>query len=394
MKKITFYFIFISVIVFGCKNNSQNNTNTADVDTDAVNDVSIIDDEDDNISNIDDSDPIADLGIEKIADVIKKYNSDTYHKFLEYVKLLNAEIDSQEKIEEIFDKRMEIKNDIAEAISDFYGVDYGPEEEIWTEVLNELHKIGYDVAYIEGMFGDLVTYPILSDEIDDYASDEFKYYYAFKDANDVTVGGEYPYDYLVPYYDAVVIAEKLYNINKDSKYFKDIRADLYFCLSAVLDIHKVNLSNGNTDCFNGDLHTDYYPFASNCADWETIISKYPNSMFIPIIKELQQNVSTIDVNVGNGITADIYFVAVDKKDDYEQADDAILDYLLEGKGIVHSIMVSVENSDDFEYYIGYRFYTDEDMAKQQLDNIIDDFPMAKIVHLKYDPDAVKTTLAD
>lgn len=371
MNKFSILFLLIVLLTLSCKNSVNKSDGNSDNNSDTIiyqqNDVDI------NSSEA--------LVLEYLPDIIKKYNEDFYKDFSVYMSLLNSFVDSDDKVMAILNMRDSIMSEMTTIIENYY---YDEGEADWDKSLlvdEELDTIGFWTIYAEGMFVDLDVAPILENEIEQYTSEEFQTYIDFKNKFSHSLGGEYPYMSITVYYPAIMAGEKMYKNFKSSKYFDLIYDDYLSCLSILTDIHKVNFSDFSTGCFYSNLTYSFYPFATSCEDLDYIIDNYPNSMFIPILEKLTNNMSEIDVNTDNdNVKSEIFAVVIDQFDDYSAANDKIFEYLNQGKDIVHNL--SLKNNDDqIVYYTCYRFYSDKQKAQEALNYIKSDFPEAKILHI-------------
>jgi len=384
MKKIIFIFLTISIFSFGCKNNSTNDSNDTDISSDTIvsHDVST-------------SDQISEpLVLEYLPDVLKRYDSDLYEELVVYLDLLNSIIDDETQILSVLSMRDSMMNDMCYAIENYYYEEGETDWDTWSLVEQELDTIGFWTIYAEGMFMDLGVAPILEDEINNFASEEFKIFTAFNNEYSKSRGGEYPFMSVIDYYPVIIEGEKLYKDYSSSKYFNQIKEKYFSCLSIVMDMHKVNFGDASSDYFYGEFHYGFYPFATSFDDLDLIIQEYPNSMFISVIEKLTKNMSEISVNLNDDdVKSEIYAIVIDKLDGYDEVYQKLFDYLNQGYDIVHSI-TSTSNDDKVDYYTCYRFYSDKKIAEENLQNIIGDFPNARIIHLILTEEFEPATLID
>lgn len=373
MRKTLILFLAVSLLFFSCKNN-KTNSNSTDGNNTTVNQ----NDEPDDVNTANSGDV---LELQYLPDILMSYNMDLYYKLVQYMDMFNSNITSEEKVLEVLNMRDSLINEMYTVMEEYFYQEGENDWDKWMLVDKELDTIGFWTVYAEGMLVDIDIAPILEDEIEQYTSDEFKVYMKFKTKYAESMGGEYPFMYVSGYFEAIVEGENMYKNYQGSKYFDQIYNSYKYCLSIVTDMHKVNFSETSSDCFYGDLNYSFYPFATTCNDLETIVENYPNSIFTPTLQKIQENMSTIEVDMDNdAIKSEVFAIVIDKFDNYDFATDKIFEYLHHGQDIVHALSVK-NNKDEIEIYTCYRFYSDNNTAQEQMQNIINEFPRAKIIHL-------------
>jgi uncharacterized protein YcfL len=372
MKKVLFFVFIVSFLAFGCKNSSDNSIENDD-------NSEVVDDNDD--IDIEDVEEIQRVELTYIPAIMEEQSDEIKQKFNLYFDAFNSEITSEKQLMAILDMRDSLIWDMVTVFEEYY---YKNEEDYdtWSLIDIELDTIGFWTIYAEGMFMNLGEASILEEEIEKFASEEFKLYLNFKNEYSMAMGGEYPYMSLFEYFDALKVGEKMYKEYPNSKYFDLIFEDYYNCLNIVTDIHVVN----NEACFYSDFNDSFWPFATSCEDWAVLIEENPNSMFTPILQNLSDNTSSInidyDVNEGEAMSI-IYVVATDKVVDAEAAKFKIYDYLHQGLDIVHAL--TFENNGKTEHYVAYRFYSEDykSKAEESFEYIKSIAPNAQLIKVKH-----------
>ena len=367
MKKIMFFVFIISFLAYSCKNSSENNNENSEIANDTIDEV-------------EDGEKIQRVELFYVPDIVNEQREEISEKFNQYFDAFNTEITSEQQLMSILTMRDSLIKDMIIIFEDYYYENEG-DYETWELIDEELIAIGFWTVYAEGMFVYLDVAPILEDEIEEFASDDFKLYLDFKNKFSMSMGGEYPYSGLSLYFEAVKAGEKMFKEYPNSKYYDLIFDDYYYCLDAVTDIHVVN----NSGCFHGDFNFSFWPFATNCEEWATLIKENPNSMFTPIFQSLSDNTSSINIDVENeGALSTIYVVATNKVDDYEAAKFKIYDYLHQGLDIVHAL--TLNNNGEIENYVAYRFYSEDykSKAEEAFEYIKTIAPNAQLIKVKYE----------
>lgn len=360
MKKTLFLLFIASFFVFSCKNRANENEENSSSDENEQ----ILTEE--SISNLE---KIERVTLEYLPKIIQEENEDFQKEFNMYLDAFNTKIESSKQLEAIFSMRDSLLRDL-EAVMDNYYWEVGDLDwEHWEKIEEELDTIGFYSIYAEGMYVGLEAAPILSDEIEEFGSDEFKLYIDFKNTYALSMGGEYPYMSILPYFEVVAIGEVFYNKYQNSKYYELIVDDYMWSLMAVFDVHKVSFKGDEgSACFNGEMNYSYWPFVTDCDGWKTILEENPNSMFAPLIQNMINNTSEIEVDMDNeGKLAEVYVVATDKFDSYIDANYKVFDYLHQGLDIVHPIQLKKDGEP--KTYVVYRFYSDYRTALASFDYI-------------------------
>ena len=307
----------------------------------------------------------------KILKIAKAQSEKTGELFEQYCKALNSTIDSWEKIQAILKMRDSLLYPMEDATYKYLGDSDYLEDDLY----DEFESIGFAVLMPEGIFSGFSEAPVLQKEIEKYAPEDFKLYQKMQNQWSYTVS-EYPYEDLMPWYKIVYYGEQLYKKYPNSEYYKKGKELFEDALSAVTDIHKAAIEDEIICCYS-NFENDFYPYSANCLQWDSIIAKYPNSMFIPIIKKVKEHTSFISGNIA-------FVVATDKFEKFKDAREKWFNYMVSGKDIVH--VLTLEENGKTSYYLAYRFDSDIDIAKNYLDKIKNDFPNAEILKVEVTDD--------
>ena len=304
-----------------------------------------------------------------LSDIFQKEDS-LYSDFEKYLALLNSEMSSEEQINEVFIYRNKINEYASLKVDKYYYSKGENNQELWQKVEKELISIGFLPIYLEGMYVYLDKAPILNDAINKYASDPFKLKFKFDNEYAKVAGGEYPYAGLEEYFNAFEPAYKLFNKYKSTRYYKDIEVKFKTIITEFADIHKVG-----DECFEGSLHSEFYPWSANCEVPKLFVDKFPNTVFTPVFKNIINDMSFFETK------RNIYLVVTDTVaggDIYEKAQNIVFSYLEKGIDVVHSVKIK-NNEDKYVNYIVYRFYSNKSKADSALVKIKEIVTDAKII---------------
>ncbi|MBN1637633.1 MAG: hypothetical protein JW866_01605 [Ignavibacteriales bacterium] len=296
----------------------------------------------------------------------------------EYVEMISVpdDISSEEEILEIFQLRDSLILKLYPTIDEYYWILV--EDDKYNEFENlekELMEIGISTVYAEGMVVGLVSSPILEKQIDEYGSEPFKLYCKFMDAYSNSQGGEYPFIDLSAQMEMVDFGEKLYQNYPDSKYIEMIEFNFNFAVQLLTDFHKVtDLGQDYTQYLTEGMSVDYWPYGTSLENFTTFVQDYPNVKLTKVVKEILKNTSEIYVDFEKEGSDPIYLIAIEELDDYLDAQNKVLDYILNGIDIPH--IVILERGSDYSYAIVYRFYSDKNLADRMFNSIKLKYPDA------------------
>lgn len=295
-----------------------------------------------------------------------------------YIKALNSEINSEYDLMNIFALRDSLLTSLDYFMEDYYyTIDFDENPDGWSAIEKELSSIGFKVIYAEGMYAGMNVYNVLDKEVEKFGSEPMKIMLEFKYKVSETIGGEYPFDYLYGYYEAVLIGEKLLKDYKETIYFKEIRENFKNCLFTTTDLHTVN---GNENCFFSEFWHQKYPFMSECESMKKFIKEHEESYFQPLYLSIIGSMSNFETSPEyDDFIADAYVIITDKVENYEEGREVIFNYFLEGIDIIHNIQVV--NDKKTEHYVAYRFYSDKNKAEIALKTIQKAKPAAFILHV-------------
>lgn len=258
-------------------------------------------------------------------------------------------------------------------LEEYYYKELADKEDKQIELGKELEKIGIKPVYAEGMYAGLTESPILTDKIEELASEEFKIYIAFQQASANSLGTEYTYVDLKPEVEMVILAEKLRKDFPKSEYIK-LTEDVY--LDAISPLTNVHASEheGITTYIVGGMQADVYPGWTEISNHKYFVEKYPKSKLVPIVDSIMSNISTI-----NSEEDTIFTIVTDFVDTYSQARKMASDYILAGKDIPHFSEIKTPNGKKIALI--YRFYSNSEKAKSQLEKAKKLHSQAKIVKI-------------
>jgi len=382
----TFLFIMFIFFIANCKSNGKKETTIEKTKTKTISNV--VD------RNIDISTIKKDkIELKYLPSIVNNQDKSFQDKFYTYLNKLNSRMKSEEDIIELMDMRDSLLGDFQSVIENYYYDKGESDYKLWEKVEKECDTIGFHSIYAEGMFVGFGVCPIITQEVDLLASDELKNYLKFNYAYSYSLGGEYPYASITGYYLALIAGEKIITKYRNTKYFDKIFDDYMFCLNVCTDIHSAD----GDQCFYGGFSNEFYPFMSTCSEWPTLLKEHPKSLFAPIIKKLEFNHSDISENTSTDSTskntsdANIYAVIIDKVSDNKEADKLLFDYMVKGIDVVHKLSLKKDNKID--YYTCYRFYSNEKLAKEAYQTIIETIPKCKIYKIRnntkdYYPDGI------
>ncbi len=298
-----------------------------------------------------------------------------YSEFERYLNLINGEVSSEKQIKDIFNLRKHLMEYVSLKVDKLCNQD----GELAREAHEEFVSIGFLPVYVEGMYGALEQSQILNDEVEKYASEPFKLKIKFDNEYAKSIGGEYPYASLNEYLNAFEPAYELFSKYKETEYYKEIEDKFKNMLIEFVDIHKVNGGGDQNECFEGELHSSFYPWVTICNMPELFQKRFPNTVFTPIFKKLQENISEVSPKQEN------YLIVTDKIEgnDYDNATAKVFSYLEKGIDIVHYVKLKDKEDNDF-FYIIYRFYSDKNRANEELTKILEVVSTAKIVTVQFD----------
>lgn len=259
--------------------------------------------------------------------------------------------------------------------------------EVGEQLEKELNHIGLSTVSAEGMFLDLAQHPMLQKEVATHASEPYKLYQAFNDAQAASMGGEYTFLNLSAEQQMIRIGEKMRKNFGDNEYTRQIEKDFRFALRTMTDVHKLQEASGGNFIF-GDLHVDFYPYATDAENYTGFIKDHTDSQYHGVVQNIYKNVSEIAANKGGGYS-DLYLVVTDwlaANDDEdappcEAATQTVYEYLDKGIDIPHAVALKKEG--EVICAVTYRFYATRKKAEQALATIKPQAPDAKVYHAVY-----------
>ncbi len=325
------------------------------------------------------------VSLEVVPKIIEENAPKLKPQFDAYINSINTEITSFDQLLSIYNQRDSLILELEKVLLGYYyNEEIDSSESTWSAIDEEIGKIGINSIYAEGMPQVFDVAPMFEEELNKFAPEDYKIYIEFKNAYSESMGGEYPYLDITGYLKNILIGEKMDLNFKDSKYYELIKEDFYLSIASCLDIHKVVSSGKNEEpsFFNGQLNTEFYPFATTCDGWEEFTTDNPNSIFTPIIQKLSENMSSLTIN-HNQNKFKAFMVVLDKTDSDNKCNELILNYIKDGVDVVHNIQLLKEN-DEVEYYTCYRFFTEKKKAKAAYKKISEKYPNAEIIKVETD----------
>ncbi len=374
MKKINLYiFIFLSFIIFSCNNSGDETKTNTDTDTVSLKTENNI--QKDTPADEQTVDIFSDLEI--LPEIFKKDDA-VYEKFSKYMSELRSNITSEKGIIAVLKLQDTYKENFYNLLYQYFNTEGGGNmsSDAWQKVEKELKSIGFIPIYTEGDFVYMEKSEILKDEINKYASEPFKLKIEFDNNYNKALGGEYPYSALDQYFDAFESGYKLFVKYPETDYYKNIEDKFTDILIMFTDIHKVK-----NECFEGELHAEFYPWSTICNLPDLFTERFPNTVFTPVFEKIKENMSEF-----SNPKEPIYLIVTDifdGKKAYLSGRNKVWEYLKKGIDVVHSIKVKNKEAEDV-YYVTYRFYSDKTKADNALNKIKETLNNAEIKTVQID----------
>lgn len=311
--------------------------------------------------------------------VLESHDS-LYSAFQKYLNCFNLEINNEENIIAIFNKRDSLLQAMHKQIDNYYYNENDDNFLLWDKIDAELKSVGFMPIYAEGGYIALDVSPILTDEIDTIASEAFKLSIYFNNEYAKTLGGEYPFFNTDAFFSTYLIGEELLKKHPKSKYYSKIKDKFHKIINYITDVHLVSeLDDGSYNCECFGFSYSYYPYSTNCEAMADFIKNHSNAIISPVLKKLIKNKSEIIISYDNDIKANIFVIVTDETTSLNNAYNKAAEYILDGKDYVHSLHLKKDGKD--KYYVAYRYYTDEERASVLFEKIKKAKPNAKLLHL-------------
>ncbi|MEM7373295.1 MAG: hypothetical protein AAF587_32015 [Bacteroidota bacterium] len=240
----------------------------------------------------------------------------------------------------------------------------------------ELNQIGLTFQTAEGMFIGLGAASVLESDIERLASEPYRLYLAFQNANAEASQGEYPFADMKPFQEMIVLGEQI-NALAPNPYIDKIKMDYEMALLSFTDVHLVRDASareeeGGTPMVGG-VHTEHYPFLTETETLTTFSETKSQSAYGEVMRKLAENMSEISNKPEN-----VYVIVTEWADDIEMAQSRVVSHLADGKDIPHYLRIRRGDGTD-KYAVAYRFYEDDTKAEAALEKILPTFPNAKLV---------------
>ena len=292
-------------------------------------------------------------------------------------KVLLAEgIDSPESLEAVFAERDD--KIIPGLQSIFERADGMFIDENWQALELELQSVGISMTSAEGMFTGLVQSAMLEYLLDSLASEPFRLYQDFLNADAYTRSGEYPFNDMQPYGELVMIGEQMKKQFPNNPYTQKVEPRFFDALEYMTDIHLVHPGSGMKQqgpamVFVGATHTDAYPWITETGSRERFAKEHSESKFSDVMQRILENPSEIGTESEN-----IYIIVTEWAKTREGARQLVYKNLAAGKDVPHYLEVRRGDGTD-QYAIAYRFYEDEEKANKAFEAIKRRIPTAQLI---------------
>ncbi len=251
-------------------------------------------------------------------------------------------------------------------------------DENWQALEAELNTVGISMTSAEGMFTGLAQAPMLEDLLKSLASEPFRLYQAFLNADAYTRSGEYPFNDMQPYGELVAIGEQMKKQFPNNPYTQKIESRFFDALEYMTDIHLVHPGSGMKQqgpamVFVGATHTDAYPWITETGSRERFAKEHAESKFSDVMQRILENPSEIGTESEN-----LYVIVTEWAETRENARQLVYNNLSAGKDVPHYLEVRRGDGTD-QYAIAYRFYEDEEKANKAFEAIQRRIPNAQLI---------------
>ncbi len=242
----------------------------------------------------------------------------------------------------------------------------------------ELETIGLRGVFAEGFYMGLAAFPMLGKELEQHASEVYKWYMQFWNGEGLSQGGEYPYMNLDGYGQMTVAAEQMVDKYPEHEYTKKIQQGFRDGLNVLTDVHKV-IQGGETNYIVHDLNTEFYPTATDIAAYEKLLEAHPNSKYYSVIKKITENMSTMAYVKDKG-WKDLYMVVISWEAAKRSRDGGpcanarqkVYEYLDKGIDVPHALFL--QKGKKRSCAVVYRFFPDKKEAEKAAATIKSQIP--------------------
>jgi hypothetical protein len=251
-------------------------------------------------------------------------------------------------------------------------------DENWQALETEVNSIGISMTSSEGMFTGLTQTAMLKDQLESIASEPFRLYQDFLNADGNTHSGEYPFNNMAPYGELIRIGEQLKKQYPKNPYTLRIESRFFEALEYMTDIHLVHPGSGMKQqgpamVFVGGTHTEAYPWITETGSREAFAKENAESRYSDVIQRILENPSEIGTESEN-----LYVIVTAWAKTVENARQKVYANLSEGKDIPHYLEIRRGDGTD-QYAIAYRFYEDEEKANTAIEEIQKRIPDAQLI---------------
>lgn len=291
-------------------------------------------------------------------------------------KVLMREVATSEELEAVFAQRDEriipdLESFLGQADAEFI-------DENWEGLDTELNSIGISMTSAEGIFTGLTQAPMLSEQVASIASEPFRLYQDFLNANAYTQSGEYPFNNMEPYGELVRIGEQLKKKYPENAYTQKIESRFYDALEYMTDIHLVHPGSGMkqqgpASVFVGGTHTESYPWITEMGSREQFAKEHAESRYSDVMQRILENPSEVGTE-----SETLYLIVTEWAKTKENARTKVFDNLSDGKDTPHYLQIRRGDGTD-QYAITYRFYEDEEKANKAFEAVQQRMPNAQLI---------------
>ncbi|MEZ4885042.1 MAG: hypothetical protein R3E32_09985 [Chitinophagales bacterium] len=310
-------------------------------------------------------------------------------------------VKSDEDLQDLFDMRDKdvitaLHKEVLDPIAINDGVFY--HSTAGAKLDKELKTLGMQVIYAEGMYLDLGPSEMLEKEMEQYASEVFKWYMEFQSAKTISMMGEYPFLDLEGQGKMVAFGEQMRAKYPNHAFTQKIEKDFRTALIPLTDVHVVKSEFDKSYMVNG-LATEFYPNATNIDALKKFVEQYPDLHYSKVANDIIESMSEMESVERQW--KDLYLVVVswipstEEKITDEEGNETVVntcmnarkisnDFLDKGIAIPHVLQLTHNGIE--ECAVVYRFYADKSKADAALKTIKSKVSsVVGIVQLKYDP---------
>ena len=323
------------------------------------------------------------LNMPELDQVIAQQNEQLQKLYNNYKTALSlqASIETEKELKRIFEMRDSLISLIQyEVIENHFVTEDGTvKDEVTMDSI--FSSLGIQLVYAEGMYAGLAEAPLLSDKINEVASDPFRYYLSFKQAYGNSLGSEYTYDNLEPEMNMIQIGELLRSEFPKSEYIELTKENYESAILALTDFHGVKSGEESIQSWIvGGAGSDMYPSGTSKGNFETFVSDYSDTKLSKVTEKILKNPSYIEMRNSNEEADTVYLIITGWESTWSKAREVILEKIQQGKDIPHSLEVNTDKGK--EYAITFRFYPSLEVAEENLPYSPDSPSLIKVLRDK------------